>query len=89
MGSAKGTTSLSAPRALYLICTAGLGDVLMVLAAVKALKARFDCPVYLCTHSKYLRLAKACKHVDDAFSNWQTLNRAIALIRRKRSLESI
>jgi len=50
----------------------------MVLAAAKALKAHFNCPIFLCTHSKYLRLAKACKHVDDAFSNWQTLNTAMA-----------
>ncbi len=50
----------------------------MVLAAAKALKARFHCAVFLCTHSKYCQLAKACKHVDDAFSNWQTLNKAIA-----------
>jgi ADP-heptose:LPS heptosyltransferase len=55
-----------------------MGDVLMVLAAAKALKARFNCPLFLCTHAKYLPLAKACKHVDDAFSNWQTLNKAIA-----------
>jgi ADP-heptose:LPS heptosyltransferase len=69
---------LSSLRALYLITVAGMGDMLMVMAAAKALKAHFNCAVFLCTRSEYLTLAKAGRHVDDAFSNWQTLNKAIA-----------
>jgi hypothetical protein len=55
-----------------------MGDVLMVLAAAKALKARFNCPLFLGVDSAYRELAKACWHVDDAFSDWEGLKTAIA-----------
>lgn len=55
-----------------------MGDVLMVLGAAKALKARFNCPVFLGVTPAYRDLAKACRHVDDAFSDWHALERALA-----------
>lgn len=70
--------SLNAPRALFLICEGGLGDVLMVMAAAKALKASFNCKVFLRTHPEYVPLAKACRHLDDAFSTIERFNELIA-----------
>ena len=50
----------------------------MTLAAAKALKARFQCAVFLGVLGRYRDLAKACEHVDDVFTSEQALNRAIA-----------
>ncbi|HKX11056.1 MAG TPA: glycosyltransferase family 9 protein [Stellaceae bacterium] len=50
----------------------------MILAAAKALKARFNCPLFLGVMPAYRELAKACRHVDDAFSDWESLKSASA-----------
>jgi ADP-heptose:LPS heptosyltransferase len=50
--------------ARILLRTAGLGDVVMALAAAKALKALTGDQILLATSKRYVDLAKACPHVD-------------------------
>ena len=70
--------SFETTRAVCLIRAGGMGDVLMVLAAAKALKVLFGCPVLVGTSAKYRRLAEACPHVDAVFSNNESFQAAIA-----------
>jgi ADP-heptose:LPS heptosyltransferase len=56
-------------HAFCLIRSGGLGDVIMALAAAKALKQAHAAPVFLGTHPQYWPLARACPHVDEVFSN--------------------
>jgi len=50
----------------------------MALGAAKALKARFNCALFLGVLPRYRALARACEHVDDVFTSEPALNRAIA-----------
>ena len=50
--------------ARILLRTAGLGDVLMALAAAKAMKALTGDQILLATSERYIDIARACPHVD-------------------------
>lgn len=56
-------------NAFCLIRSGGLGDVLMALAAAKALKRAHAAPVFFGTALQYWPLARACPHVDAVFAD--------------------
>lgn len=66
------------PSAICLIRSAGMGDVLMALGAAKALKATFSLPVLLLTSPGFRQLAEACVHIDEVFTDHESLCAALA-----------
>jgi ADP-heptose:LPS heptosyltransferase len=66
----------------YLTRTGGLGDVLMALAAAKALKLATGAPVRLVTAPAYRALAQACPHLDQVLTTAEEARSALEDVRR-------
>ena len=66
----------------YLTRTGGLGDVLMALAAAKALKLATGAPVRLVTAPAYRDLARACPHLDQVLTTAGEAQAALEDVRR-------
>ena len=66
----------------YLTRTGGLGDVLMALAAAKALKLAIGAPVRLVTAPAYRALAEACPHLDQVLTTADEARSALEDVRR-------
>ena len=66
----------------YLTRTGGLGDVLMALAAAKALHLDTGAPVRLVTAPGYRELAQACPHLDRVLTSAEEVRSALEDVRR-------
>jgi ADP-heptose:LPS heptosyltransferase len=78
------TADMSSARILYR--DGGMGDVLMALAAAKAIRHLTGEPVVLVTNAAYVPLAKACPHVDRVFSKSELGAAGHEAISRSRAL---
>ncbi len=63
------------PKAFFVQRLGGLGDVIMALSAIHALRVQHpDCKIYLLTESRYADLARHSPHVDGVISSYLKWN---------------